>query len=126
MVIYMGKMSRDKGKRGERESCTVLERILGIKLRRSQQVKGTADSADIEPVDSEWKLHPEIKRTESTISVATYKAIKQAVADCGDNIPFVMSRKNGEDWLIIIRVDDLIPFCEEVLKVKSQHTKGWL
>ena len=55
------KNSKIKGKIGELEASRVLGEILGITLRRSQQVKGTADSADIEPTDFDWKLHPEIK-----------------------------------------------------------------
>lgn len=115
------KNSKRKGATGERESAKYLSELLGIKLRRSQQFKGTADSADIEPEEGTWNLHPEIKRTESTVSVAMYKAIEQATNDIGDSgkIPFVMSRRNHMDWVIAIRADDLIAFCEEVLRIKN-------
>ena len=113
------KNSKIKGKIGELEASRVLGEILGITLRRSQQVKGTADSADIEPTDFDWKLHPEIKRSESVIGLKTYAAINQAVDDCEDSIPFVMSRRNRHDWLIVIRASDLIEFAEEVLRIKN-------
>lgn len=119
----MRKNSRAKGQRGERESCDVLENLLGIKLRRSQQFKGTADSADIEPVEGSWNLHPEIKRSESLISLATYKAVEQSKSECGDGIPFVMSRRNHKEWLIVVQADRLIEFCEEVIRIKNEHTK---
>jgi hypothetical protein len=120
--MLMRKNSKNKGKVGELEASKVLTNLLGIQLRRSQQFKGTQQSADIEPVDAEWNLHPEIKRSESVLGLGTYKAIEQAVAECGDNIPFVMSRRNHKEWLVVVRADDLIAFCEEVLKIKSQHT----
>lgn len=121
----MGKMSRNKGKRGEREVSKFLGQLLGIELRRSQQVKGTADSADIEPVDIEWNLHPEVKRTESTVSVAMYKALEQSVNDVGGSgkIPFVISRRNNHPWVIAIHADNLIEFCEEVLRIKNTVQK---
>lgn len=119
----MRKNSKTKGKVGELEASKLLTQILGIQLRRSQQFKGTAESADIEPVDDEWGLHAEIKRSESTIGLGTYKAIDQAKSECGDNIPFVMSRRNHKEWLVVVPVDRLIEFCEEVLRIKKEHTK---
>lgn len=119
----MRKNSKLKGKVGELEASKVLTQLLGIQLRRSQQFKGTAESADIEPVDGEWNLHPEIKRSESVLGLGTYKAVEQAKAECGDSIPFVMSRRNHKEWLIVVQADRLIEFCEEVLRIKKEHTK---
>ena len=42
----MGRMSRDKGKRGERELANAL-RNCGYETRRGQQYSGTETSADV-------------------------------------------------------------------------------
>ena len=108
-----GKKSRQKGQRGEREGASALSTALGIKLSRGVQFKGTPDSPDIAGM-TDIGLHPEVKRDESTLSLATYKAINQAVSDSGSNIPFVLSRRNRSDWLIVLRLDDLDNFCRSV------------
>ena len=113
----MRKNSKIKGKVGELEASKLLTQILGIQLRRSQQFKGTAESADIEPVDDEWNLHFEIKRSESVLGLKTYAAVEQAVNECGENVPVVMSRRNHKDWLIVIRAEDMIRFGEEICRL---------
>jgi Holliday junction resolvase len=91
----MGKMSRDKGKRGELE----LSRFLiqnGHPARRGQQFKGTPDSPDV--ICESLPIHIECKRTE-TLSV--YKAIEQANAD-SDLPGVVFHRRNGRDWVVCL------------------------
>jgi len=57
----MSKMSREKGKRGEREFCELL-REHGFDARRGQQFAGGPDSPD---VVTDCPCHFEVKRTES-------------------------------------------------------------
>jgi hypothetical protein len=57
----MSKMSRDKGKRGEREFCELL-REHGFDARRGQQFAGGNDSPD---VVTDLPCHVEVKRTET-------------------------------------------------------------
>lgn len=77
----MGKMSRNKGKRGEREAAKILSKMLGMEIRRGVQYKGSGDSPDVSGL-SAIGLHPEVKRDESTISsrlqkeLNTYHAVK--------------------------------------------------
>lgn len=56
-----GNKSREKGKRGERRACQVMEDITGVKWRRTSQVRGGVSGApDIEAEGFAW-LHVEVK-----------------------------------------------------------------
>ena len=114
-----GSKSRSKGNRGERQAAELLSKLLGILWRRSQQVKGTAISADVEPVEGEHltKLWVEVKRDESTVSKKLYRALERAEKESGSNIPFVMSRRNYEDWVFCIKEENLLGFCREVIRL---------
>ena len=57
----MGKTSRDKGKRGEREVASLL-RSYGYDTHRGQQYHGGKDSPDVVGLPG---IHIEVKRTEA-------------------------------------------------------------
>ena len=99
----MGKKSRDKGKRGELELAAELRRLFGVEARRGQQFCGGGDSPDV--VTGLPDVHCEVKRTER---LSLYPAMKQAATDAGaDKVPVVFHRQNHEDWLAIVRLNDL-------------------
>ena len=98
----MGKLSREKGKRGERE-LAALFRKYGYAARRGQQFSGSSDSPDV-VTDLDW-LHVECKRTEV---LNLYKALEQAEADAGVKIPAVFHRKNSQPWVAILRAEDFL------------------
>ena len=98
----MGKRSREKGKRGEREAASEVARLFGVWSRRGCQFSGTPDSPDI--VTGLQGIHFEVKRCES---LRIYEAVAQAVQDAGENIPVVLFRSNRNPWLAILRLDDL-------------------
>ena len=92
----MGKMSREKGKRGERELAKRL-REYGYECRRGQQYSGAAGDADVTGLPG---IHIEVKRTES---LRLYDALSQAKADAREGeLPAVMHRKNNCEWVAIM------------------------
>ena len=97
----MGKMSKEKGKRGERDFASFLT-ARGYNGIRGQQFKGTKDSPD---VISDLPYHIEVKRTEK---INVYKALEQAKEDAGDKPPIVAHRRNRKDWIIIMYAEDFI------------------
>jgi Holliday junction resolvase len=98
----MGKASRDKGKRGERELVNWLK-DHGYAARRGQQFQGSPDSPDV-ICDELGKYHIEVKRRET---LSLYPAIDQAADDAGeDQTPVVFHRRNGKPWLVIQRAED--------------------
>lgn len=97
----MGKASREKGKRGERELASRL-REYGYDARRGVQYQGGEDSPDVVGLPG---IHIEVKRTER---LDLYGALSQSKADAGDDMPVVMHRKNNCEWVVIQPLDDWI------------------
>lgn len=105
----MGRASRDKGKRGEREAAAELSRVLGIEAARGVQFHGGNDSPDVRT--SLPRTHFEVKRVES---LQLYPALAQAEADAGTNTPVVLHRRNGKPWVCVVKLDDLPKLAEVV------------
>lgn len=96
----MGKMSRDKGKRGEREFAMLL-RDHGYEGRRGVQYHGGPDSPDVTGLPG---FHIEVKRVER---LNLYDAMEQSEQDAdAHETPIVAHRKNGKKWLVVMRADD--------------------
>lgn len=101
----MGKMSREKGKRGEREWASFCREHGYRNVRRSVQYSGRAGTAaDCIGLPG---IHQEIKRVEK---LNLYDAVNQAVRDSNaedkGNIPIVAHRKNDCEWLVTMRAED--------------------
>ena len=99
----MGRMSRQKGKRGELE-CAELLRAHGFQAQRGQQHSGSPDSPDVK--HDIPGLFIEVKRTER---FNLYAALEQAKGDrrAGD-IPCVLHRMNGREWVAVLPAEDLL------------------
>ena len=96
----MGKASRDKGKRGERELANVLKEH-GYKARRGIQFQGGPDSPDVVGLPG---IHIECKRVEK---LNIENAMQQATDDCDPfSLPAVFHRKNGKPWLVTMDMED--------------------
>jgi Holliday junction resolvase len=99
--------SRQKGKRGELEVARIL-RKFGYDARRSQQYAGINSDADVVGLPG---VHLEVKRVE-TLNIS--KAMEQSKRDAADGeIPTVVHRKNGEEWLITMRFEDWLEERDE-------------
>ena len=104
----MGKMSREKGKRGER-AVAALFREYGFDAKRGQQYHGGPDSPDVVGVPG---LHIEVKRTER---LNLYDALAQAKRDAGEDLPVVIHRRNDSEWVAILSFDDFMKLYREWL-----------
>lgn len=98
----MGRMSRNKGKRGEREAAAELGAILGCTARRGVQFQGGPDSPDV--VLDGVGLHVECKRVER---FDLYGAIEQATSDAGSKVPIVWHRRNNKPSVIVLETSNL-------------------
>lgn len=95
--------SRAKGCRGERMWRDVL-REAGFEARRGQQFSGGKDSPDV-VCESLPNYHNEVKFVQAG---NPYVWMEQAIKDAGDKIPLVAHKRNGKDWLVIMRASDAI------------------
>ena len=111
----MGRASREKGKRGEREFVHAL-RDLGIDARRTQQFSGKAGDAD---VDSELEgIHWEVKRR---TSIAANRFLEQAEEDRKENqSPVVAMREDRGPWMILLKLDDLETLARTLVDALDQ------
>ena len=93
--------SRSKGKTGELELAAVLRNYGYKDARRGQQFSGANGDADVVGMDG---YHIECKRVEK---LNLYEAVKQSKRDARfGEIPVVMHRKNREEWLITMTLED--------------------
>ena len=105
-VLIMGKMSKHKGARGEREAAKELNKIFNIDARRGRQYSGSPDSPDIVAMP---EIHFEVKRTER---LQLYPSLDQSTKDSGDSIPVVLHRKNRRRWVLVAYLDDIPDLCD--------------
>ena len=104
----MGKTSREKGKRGEREWASLCRSYGYTDAKRGQQYCGLEGDADVVGIPG---LHQEIKRVER---LNIYDAISQSTRDAKDGeIPIVAHRKNRCEWLVTMKADDFFKIYQE-------------
>jgi|TARA_R110000751_G_scaffold1894_10_gene6969 Holliday junction resolvase len=93
----MSKASRDKGQRGEREVCKLLEGHLGIAFKRNlmQTAEGGHDVLGLDGCAIE------VKRCEK---LALEKWWKQTVTQAKDvsALPVLFFRRNSEEWTVAV------------------------
>lgn len=111
--------SRAKGARAERELAKVWSEIMGGPARRGQQFSGGTESPDV--VISQRNIHVECKRVEAG---NPYKWMSQAVRDAGQKVPCVLHRRNGEEWLLILRFADVPRFILAAQDVEQTAPLG--
>jgi hypothetical protein len=47
--------------------------------------------------------------------------MSQAVRDCGDNLPVVVHRKDGKDWLFTVRAEDIEEFSRIIDECRRKN-----
>lgn len=107
-------MQRAKGARGERELARELTRVLDLEkgtVYRSVQYCGKEGAGDLLGLPG---VHIESKRTES---LSLYKAMSQAIGDCGKDIPIVCHKRNLQQWLVICELRDLVKLSRAVVAI---------
>ena len=114
----MGKLSREKGKRGEREFAALL-RDYGIKARRGVQYHGGPNSPDVVGFKP---FHIEVKRAER---LDVYGALAQSTKDSAKGeIPIVAHRRNGMDWIVVMDFEDFMKVAGYAKDPYGQAHKG--
>lgn len=108
----MGKASRDKGKRGEREVANLLCDATGVAWKRGLQSRGGGQEVpDVYTRVYPWdRLHIEVKRNER---LNVWAAMDQARSDAREGaIPVVIARRNRGGWIVVM---DLGPWLSVLL-----------
>lgn len=96
----MGRSSREKGARGERELKDYLRDYYGYDMARGRLFEGKPDVYGLPDV------HIEVKRVERLNVLEAYKQSVRDAEKMRDGIPVVIHRKNNERWLVTLSLDD--------------------
>ena len=115
----MGKLSRDKGKVGEREIANILKAAGFDGARRGVQYQGGAESADVVGIP---RHHIEVKRTER---FNLYGALGQAIEDAAKGAdkaktPVVFHRQSRRDWVAVLRLDDFLELVKGAYGIDTE------
>lgn len=106
----MGKASRDKGKRGEREARNRIAELWKCPdCRRSAQVDGGL-TADL--VGGPSGLHLEVKRL---AKIAVERHLEQAERDTDTDLPVVLMRADEGHWMLLVRLEDSERFARTLV-----------
>lgn len=110
----MGRMSRNKGKTGEREVAKLL-REYGYHGKRGNQFKGGPESPDVAGLPEH---HIEVKRVEA---FRLYDALAQANSDAGPfDIPVVFHRSNGHPWVVVLEARDYLKMMVRIRDLEKK------
>ena len=112
--------SRAKGARGEREAAAAWATVIGVSARRGQQFSGGTDSPDVVHALGDT-IHLEVKRVEKG---NPYGWMEQAERDCGGKIPLVLHKRNGKDWLAVVRLADVPRLAQEIATQTETMGRG--
>lgn len=111
----MAKISRDKGKVGEREVAALL-RQYGFEAKRGIQFQGGNDSPDVK--HNIPGVHIEVKRVER---LNLNGALEQAHEDAGDGKkPIIFHRSNRQPWLVTLHARDYLELQRSVRHSEEQ------
>lgn len=99
----IGRASREKGKRGERELAAIIRSYGFVDARRGQQYCGASGDADVTGIPG---VHIECKRVEN---LRLWDALDQSIWDAREGeIPVVAHRKSRKPWVVILQLDDFL------------------
>lgn len=113
----MGRASREKGKRGEREVASAL-RAMGFDSRRAQQYAGADGTADV--LTSIGGTHWEVKRY---ARIGSLRFLEQARRDAPEgSIPVVACREDSGPWVIQVDLKDLPLLAERIAAARGTST----
>lgn len=113
----MGRASREKGKRGERECRDELIEVFGgaVKARRGCQFQGGPDSPDV--VLEGVPIHVEAKRTER---LALWPAMEQAAGDAPTgSVPIVWHKPNRRESVVIVETARLYDLAVAIVEARK-------
>lgn len=107
--------SKQKGKNGEVELANILKNTYGYNARRSVQYCGSNGDADVIGLNG---IHIECKRVER-LNVSD--AMRQSINDARQGeIPTVFHRKNREQWLVTMQLDDFMSLYANMRGINNE------
>jgi hypothetical protein len=114
----MGRLSRSKGKRCEREAAKAVAEAFGCDARRSAQYCGKAGDADLQT--SIEGVHIEVKARRSIAPIRFYEQAASDAAAAGA-LPIVLLREDGDpSFYALMRVEHIPSVAERIAACRSK------
>lgn len=115
----LGRYSKNKGKRAERELAHIFQEAGLVDAHRTAQFMGkTGQAGDIEGVPF---IHVEAKNVEKlNLRNAMAQSENDAEACGKGDIPIVCHKKSRVPWLVTMNLTDWIPIYKVWLKAKEK------
>lgn len=117
----MSRLSRNKGKRGERQ-VRDLFRDFGLIASRGQQFAGSPDSPDVIVPAIAKDYHIEVKWVEGIVGAKMRAAIDQSTQDAAGKAWTVFHKENDHRWLVTLDARDFIALLTKVLPPEQPST----
>lgn len=113
--------SRRKGAAGELEAAKALNDVLPhAQARRAQQYAGHHTAADL-VCEGLPGIMVEVKRRQS---MNLHSVMNKSLEDCTeDQTPVIVHRKDNEEWLLTVRLEDLPHMMWKFLREGSPRRK---
>lgn len=113
--------SRRKGKNAELTCAKLINELFPhAQCRRSQQFKGDKTAADL-TCDGLPGIMVEVKRRQS---MNLHSVMNKSLEDCTeDQTPVIVHRKDNEEWLLTVRLEDLPDMMWKFLREGSPRRK---
>jgi len=109
----MGRMEKEKGKRGEREAAKELAAVLGVAAARGVQYQGGPGSPDV-VLDADG-IHVEAKRVER---LCLWASVNQARDDApAGSVPIVWHRANHRPSVVIVETSRLVELARHIVRI---------
>ena len=115
----IGKYSRNKGKRAERELAHIFQDYGFADVHRTAQFMGkTGAAGDIEGLPF---IHIEAKNVEKlNLRNAMAQSERDAEANGNGNIPIVCHKRSRMPWLVTMNLTDWLPIYKAWLDTKGE------
>lgn len=115
----MGRSQREKGKRGERECAQKLRDIFGVQAIRAAQANGKFSEDVLAGLPG---CYHEVK---FYARHSVLRWMEQAEKDCGDQVPLVFLRENGNpEWYVLMRLTDAGRFASSVISTPKARLES--
>ena len=115
--------SSQKGKRGEREVVTIINKYLGTNFKRTPNSGGLSFKGDIIDIDNSnplYEFHIEIKNT-NTLQIP--KWMKQIDNDMPLGKTGLLIAKFKGDWYTWLTLQDFLFLVSEIIKLKKENAE---
>ena len=113
----MSRMSREKGKRGEREFAELLREHGFVSARRGVQTacRGGLTAPDV-VCEELSDTHFEVKRCE--VFLRSY--YEQATNDAGLKEPVIAWKRNGQPWMAYVAMGHYLGLRQKISRLESE------